>query len=182
MDIIIKRICALSLFLSFVLAFAGCAEKAPEQPAPVDIYRSTLVLWETLPQEQRDEFFELHRQYYQKYMERLTPLSDLIFAQLLQSDLSGDLRLRSVADDFAKAFLDSAWSANLPDALVVSVRIVEHPNQELATEGQRAKYDKLAIEFTDASENCYMLCFEDWTAILYQDGEILENHYTKIIY
>ena len=178
MDTIINRVCALSLCLLFVLALVGCAEKIQQQPVPVDIYRSTLTVWDTLTQEEKDEFLKLHSQHYQEYMERLTPLSDLIFAQLLQSDLSADLRLRSVADDFAKAFLDSAWIANLPDALVVSVRIVEHPNQELATEGQHAKYDKLAIEFTDALENCYLLCFWGNKVILYQDGEILESHYS----
>lgn len=182
MNAIIKRVCALSLCLSFVLASVGCSEDVPEQPVPVNIYRSTLVLWEILPQEQRDALFELQTQHYQKYMERLSPLSNLIFTELLESDLSGDLRLRSVADDFAKAFLVSAWNANVPDAFVVSVRIAEHPNRALATKGQRAKYDKLAIEFTDALKNCYLFCFEDWTAILYRDGEILESHNTKVIY
>lgn len=177
MATIIKRFCALSLCLSCVLVFIGCGERTPEQPVPVDIYRSTLTTWDTLTQGEKDEFLKLHSLHYQKYMERLAPLSDLIFAELLKSNQSDDLRLHAIADNFASAFLDSAWIANVPDAFVVNVRIAEHPHSALVTDGESAKYGELALEFTDTLENRYLLCFEGNNAVLYQDGKILESHY-----
>ena len=63
---------------------------------------------------------EAYRLHMQAYNERFRPLSDLIFARLGKSDLSAELRIRAVADDFARGFLRCAWSANIPDAPVVS--------------------------------------------------------------
>ena len=182
---ITKRLVALLLCLLLMTACVGCNEKTQamqEKPLPVDLYRSIASLWDVLPENASSALKEASRSHSQAYWARREPLSDLIFAQLVKSDLSGDLRLRSVANDFARAFLSSAWAVNLPDAVVVSVKIVEHPDQALATEGQRAKYDKLAIELTDTLGNCYIVCFADWTAMLYQDGTLLESHNAKVIY
>lgn len=66
---------------------------------------------------------------------------------------------------------------NIPDASVVSAQIVAHPDPTLATQGDRAKYDRLAIVLTDAQGNRYLVCFNDWTAMLYRDGTLLESHY-----
>ena len=169
-----KRAAALLLCLALILGFAGCAEEAPQ---PVDVYRASLEQWDTLPQEKRDEVLRLHSLQYREYMERLSPLTDLIFAQLSESALRDDLRQRPVAQEFAQAFLYSAWVVNVPDAPVVSAQIVEHPDSTLATQGDRAKYDELAVELTDELGNRYLVCFNDWTAMLYQDGTLLESHY-----
>ena len=57
-----------------------------------------------------------------------------------------------------------------------------HPDSTLATQGDRAKYDRLAIVLTDELGNRYLVCFDDWTALLYRDGELLASCNTSIIH
>ena len=179
-----KRLGALLLCL-LVLLPAGCGRRTPDipdDPAPVDIYRSSWMLWDRLPPDAAEALKEAYRLHMQAYNERFQPLSDLIFARLVKSDLSAELRIRAVADEFARGFLRCAWSANIPDAPVVSAQIVVHPDPTLATQGDRAKYDRLAIVLTDELGNRYLVCFDDWTALLYRDGELLASCNTSIIH